>query len=100
MTIYDTNCCGLKEIDGLQDYGNYATIRRVLSYENENQKTPPFYLFTGVTRWKYGQELAKYIVEKKLGKCVKTPSKLNPNSMNKITAWIWVVNRANLDKLK
>ena len=100
MTIYDTNCCGLKEIDGISGYDNETIISEVISYEQRESRTPPFYLFTGVTKERYGQELAEYIVKRKLGKCVKTPSKLNPNSMNKITAWIWVVNRAELDKLK
>ena len=98
VDINTTCCCGLKEINGIIYSKPKDTIRTVLEDQIENESHPPFYIFTGVTKEKYGNKLEKYIKKYKLGTIIKTHSKRNPNSENFITIWTWEINNQNLKK--
>lgn len=43
-----------------------------------------------------GGRLAAYIVKNRLGVCLSTPRRRNPNSGNVIKAWVWVISHRGL----
>lgn len=45
-----------------------------------------------------GEQLANYIVEKGLGEVTASPEAINPNTGNRIRAWIWKVDHEALNK--
>lgn len=94
--IERTNCCGFKEIDGLENTTTkQALIDICHDYFNEDNDCA-FLFFTGVTKEKYGQKFKALIKKEKLGTIIETRSKKNPNSSNKIKAWIWDINKTKL----
>ncbi|MFA6325057.1 MAG: hypothetical protein WCX46_02405 [Candidatus Paceibacterota bacterium] len=110
MNISDTSCCGLDEFQDISDEPNNKEILKKMKrhYHHdswgespnsvEEGNLPTFILFTGVTKEKYGSNLEKFILKNKYGTITKTKSKLNSNSGNQITAWIWTLNKKNLVK--
>jgi hypothetical protein len=97
IDIESCECCGVKELNGISDYSSKEVVKFVKGYRYDNDVHPPFYLFTGITDKRYAQRLANYIKRNKLGRVVQTQSKVNPNSNNHITAYLWQVN-SRLDK--
>lgn len=95
MMLESTSCCGVYEINGLEKTP-HRTIKRVSEFLKEPQgywEDEPiklsFIVFTDATKNKRGQTLATYIKRKKLGTVLGARARTNPNSGNKIKAWIW-----------
>lgn len=74
-----------------------------LDVDREDEKYP-FVIFTAMVEDEdgekidppYGENFAAYLREHSLGEVLETPVRFNPNSGNKIKAWIWSINHANL----
>lgn len=98
MEINTTSCCGLNELENISDCGNgYKNIiTQIIQHREKTTEDIPFYIFTDVTRRISGRRLASFIELNKLGKIIKSHSKLNPNSENYISVWIWEVSNKGL----
>lgn len=100
LYIEETSCCGVNEFSGLErplktlkqyckglfhkEY-DYFTGTEVCDPEYQHA----FILITDRTERTRGVDLVKYIKKHKLGYTVHTRAKKNPNSGNKIRAWLW-----------
>jgi hypothetical protein len=112
-----TACCGLVELNNISLVQTPEEVIKgtVAGYHIfagvESKKYPPFVMFTGVTKRArmdhtgstreddYGQALADYIVENKLGEVIATPERVNPMSYNNpIKVWVWTVDWTELQK--
>lgn len=88
--LNDTHCCGVHEIDGLST--PKVTLMEVCedkygdSWGEGAQQA--FILFHDIAGG-YGSDLCAYIIKHKLGYVVKTRPKINPNSENRIVAYLW-----------
>jgi hypothetical protein len=89
-----TNCCGVDEIDGLE---NNTPEEIVYGSYNANKGNCAYYTFTDVEDGN-GDGVAKYIRANKLGTITRAPIALNPNSGNRIKIWIWTVDHAAMEK--
>lgn len=102
VTTRPTGCCGMIELDNIsqaatpKDVINSRVVRDTLLYS----KQYPLVLFSGVVKRvaadhassrkdDYGQALANFIAENKLGAVVRSQSAVNPVTQNKIAAWVW-----------
>lgn len=97
IDIRSTSCCGLSDIDYLKGTKPKEAIAKICT-DRELNDTPPFYLFSGVVKEKYGENFKKYILKNKLGKIIETPTRINPNSDNRIKAWVWSVNNKEIKR--
>ena len=96
------SCCGTKELVMVGYTAPEDLIRRlVFNYRFAHV------FFTDVSgkyrskgRSPSGWALAAYIKKHKLGKVVMSETRINPNSGNALTAWIWTVSKTNLNKWK
>jgi len=93
ITIERTNCCGFKEIDNLCDGTAEQNLKETCEQFFNDDNDAAFLFFTGVSKEGYGQKFKKLILKEKLGEITETKAKRNPNSGNKIKAWIWAVNK-------
>lgn len=98
ISINETQCCGLDDISGIQVTKVKDIIEQVIDNELDIGCRPCFYLFTEETETKRGKELKKFIEKNKLGTVYATKSKLNTNSGNDITAYIWEVDKKAVEK--
>ena len=116
MNLRSTSCCGLGEMSGISYHSNYSNKRGIPTpkdvltslclatqrsdfYHKKTLRTKAFYIFTGVTRRAvYGERLATYILENKLGEISTIKARKNANSGNMIQVWTWGVNKTNLEK--
>lgn len=126
MLEHSPVCCGVRELGEINFYKDPAEVIATmagdcLSYRagrytarGEWQQGPQVFeaafahvIFTGVTKCidkghnrgredNYGLKLSKWIEKQKLGTVVASPSRVNPNTGNKVTVWIWTVNKVNL----
>ena len=114
-TIYDTHCCGIKEIDNLGTCDNpelaMSDVCRVMPKRSGTQTLAPRYsllTFSGVVTRRasdhssnrpdnYGQAFADYITANNLGEVTAGPVTTNRRSGNDICMWIW---RFDLDRLQ
>lgn len=94
VDLKGTSCCGVKEINGLQD--EISNVYNVYSH-TKTQKFGAVIITDRITTGK-GLSTVKFIRKYKLGKVVSTPEFYNPNSGNKIQAWMWIVDHQKLDK--
>src|SRR3990167_6350675 len=107
VTVRNTGCCGLKELDNLGTEPTPEQAMTTLRQEwRGNLLRCTFILFTGVTdrvtddhthvrrEDDYGKGFANFIEEHNLGTVVSTTSKRNPKTGNNIGAWIWTVDHA------
>lgn len=98
--LEETSCCGVDELDGLSK--KPERILRDLCFdkydEEEGGWKHAFLLFTDVTANKNGARLARYIKNKGLGITTTLHAKRNPNSGNRVKAWLWSVNEPELKK--
>lgn len=58
----------------------------------------PFMIFTDITRRKNGKNFAAFIRKNELGIVMKSRSRVNGNSGNPITIWVWDINDRALNK--
>lgn len=100
--LKDTSCCGLKEIDGLSCSPEQTVDELCEELFEEpvscfiDNPDMAFILFTDAVKYKNGQELARFIQKHDLGTVYGARARTNPNSGNKIKAWIWSPNKRKL----
>ena len=94
--INGTTCCGIKEIHGLD--GTRTTLKMVWNKKTSNNVKAAFYLFSDKGLLSNGQRLAAYIIFHNLGKITGTPARKNPNSGNRLQAWLWAVDYPKLEE--
>lgn len=105
MTVYQLpGCCGVREITNLSNTSKREFKASLLNrfLEGDGWHGAAFYLFTqaGEGR-KYGEEFADYLAKYRLGRVVSTSIRVNPNSGNKLKAWMWAPSQEGLsDHLK
>ncbi len=98
VQVNQTQCCGFKEIDGIEYANTPEETKQALKdvcrdfFDGEDAA---FLFFTGVSKERYGQKFKALILKNKLGTIIETKAKRNPNSGNAIKAWVWTVNRKN-----
>lgn len=125
MIIRWLNCCGVKEISQLSIYGSardfmlaFVTPKPYAStgneqgnytsfcYESLNKDEEPYFLrcgfllFTEARQQGYGQKLADFIYEHKLGTITTSEVRQNKNSGNLIQVFLWGVDYEALKKWK
>lgn len=117
-------CCGVKEAHGIQEITdpkhNLLSIckRFVMNYTGDSYSyyarcrpmrltmiTCAHIVFSqavgrnhGGNMGNYGEALAKFITEHNLGEVIETNPTRNPNSGNRVTAWLWTPNKRGLVK--
>lgn len=92
-----TSCCGVRDIDDLS-YNRTAKESMLAVCEmfyNEDMQGA-FCLFTGTTRGKYAKRFRDYIINNGLGEVIETPAKINPNSGNRLKAYLWTIDQDGL----
>ena len=95
-------CCGICEIDGLSSVDRPSQAFRQLVTRAWDDRNDPagfdhaHYIFTQATRNaasnRYGAAFAAFIRRNKLGTCAVSPTRMNPSSLNDVTAWIFTPN--------
>ena len=96
----DIACCGMREINLLSMHASAAIAMKAFAEQTFNRQHTNFRyaVFSeanyGDTRglYAYGREFAKFIKANKLGTVAATGWHVNPNSGNKLKAWIWTVD--------
>lgn len=88
MILTETTCCGVREIDGLYS-SSKKTVMAVAGDIFNYSMDGAFILFTDPPKFRRGNALSVFIKRNKLGSVVATVSKLNPNSGNKLKAYLW-----------
>lgn len=107
--LEETPCCGVQFIDSIQDETPKETLLAVCAKKYEDGENEwgdysdpweqAFLVFTdNVSDSDYGNKLAKYITEHKLGGVKATRQRRNPNTTNMIKVWVWTPNERNLKK--
>lgn len=101
-----TACCGLDEIDGIDDTPKNVLVsvcedkypdREWAEDGDQIGQEQAFILFTdNVSDNNYGVNLAKYIKKNKLGTFTATRARENPNTGNMVRVWVWSPNEKNL----
>lgn len=110
-------CCGLGELSGLSriEHNNTKVIEEILcdiwrqiraSNQKDHVAERAVYVFTQAqSRYSpypqtYGENFASYLVRNSLGEVVRTPvARVNPNSGNKLLAWLWAVDWKHFEQL-
>lgn len=97
MRLGMLNCCGIKEMAGISEHRTPDQALRVflqLNYDqlgHQEQLTGAFFIFSQAgSRSHYGDKLAAYIEEHKLGEVVVVGRKRNPNSGNMVKMFVWM----------
>jgi hypothetical protein len=102
------SCCGLAEITSLsqsksfsekiQDLINNETFARRNLSNGIGRFCKGAFVFTSNQRTSshYASQFANAIVKHKLGTVTRVPSFNNPNTGNKITTYVWVINQRAL----
>jgi hypothetical protein len=100
MGIHSLYCCGAAEIYNLQRHKTPAAAMREVWRMSRVSTRKAIYVFTATIRGRYGERFADYIQTHALGEVVRTPEpKRNPNSGNRIHAWLFTPNWAAVNKL-
>ena len=89
------NCCGIKEIVGITGYKPETILKNI--GPDWFDDTPRAYLvFSCQSVEVSGRKLATYIRQNNLGTIARTRCKVNPNSSNLLSVWLWSVNNKTL----
>lgn len=94
--LRDTSCCGVHEIEALERTAKESLLEICEEKYGWGASQQAFILFTDITTSVRGRKLSKYITDNNLGDIIKTASKVNPNSGNRVTVWVWAVNEKRL----
>lgn len=104
--IHILNCCGINELALISQNRTVKDILTTALVQNQEynyitntygrrtlKKSYRFLLFSQAgSRSKYGDRLAAYITEHKLGKVAVCGEGINPNTRRKIKAFMWTVD--------
>lgn len=100
MEIRTTRCCGIREIDGIQDYSENEEGAKELLIDAIPRLTGEldgaFAFFSCNDESEMGAELMSFIEENDLGSVQQTRTVLNINSGNNLTMYIWTLNLDNM----
>ena len=89
--LENTTCCGIQELSGVS--GDFPEDCLVIA----SRAVGAYILFSDVAdNYDGGPALAKLIRKHDLGTLSSPPSKVNPNSGNRLRAWLWGVNKRKL----
>ena len=89
-------CCGVREIHELCTY-TACTAMKNIAFDILDHCA--FVIFTAVVASDttgYGANFATYITNNGLGEVMRSPTRVNPNSLNKLAVWIWTVDHKAL----
>ena len=94
---YDLCCCGINELADIYDDG--TAEESVLRVDND---VANILLFSDINRnnYRYGRKLAALIEKEKLGVVVALPVTYNPNSGNRVKAWLWSVRKRKVQQFQ
>lgn len=92
--LAETECCGIRELDGVEEQSAERSALDAAYYWFEHDKDGAHIFFSVTNRKLHGKNLAAYIIKNKLGTVIKTSPTKNPNSGNMLTMWVWTVNKA------
>ncbi len=98
MEIYETHCCGLRELHHINEGSNEDIVERAYECIFEYMEDFAFFVFTDEVSEGNGTSLAKFIVENNLGRITKSRSRVNPNTGHTIKIWVWEIKHDNLKK--
>lgn len=85
-------CCGISELVGADYERPIDFLHAVFRPTTRGHRNQAYIIFSSTTP--NGDRIAEYIVKHKLGELVGLKPKRNPNSGNKLKAWLWSPNRA------
>jgi len=93
--IKSTECCGIKEINGLHRKTKRLMLSVCYSFF-ECDDDAAYLFFSDIVPNRGGLMLAQFIKAHKLGTVHYTGQHENPNSGNQLGMWIWTVDRGGL----
>lgn len=93
-----TECCGMAYLSYL-DGGPIDCLASLASWQNYDGNYKPLVVFADATCYGNGARLATFIRKNDLGEVFDTgPGVHNPNSGNKVKAYLWKINQKNWNK--
>ncbi len=101
---YDTQNCGVTELDGISSCRPDVAIADLTIWGDSNfyDLEKNIYIFTQARKTKaqagYGFDLANYIENNGLGVVRHSDTAKNPNSGNYVTVFVWTVNHVGLKR--
>lgn len=96
--IESMECCAIREIARLESNPVTVITSTMRHTEDDGDQVPAFFTFSDTSRSRAGKNLAKYIKSSRLGSALKTRSKRNPNTSNRVTVWVWSIDRPRLQR--
>lgn len=85
--IEDLQCCGVKELVGVRDKPE-DIIEEIAAFHVEDQGFR-YLIYTDTKTFPGGKRLTNFIRSKKLGSVTSPRMGVNPNSGNKLKAYLW-----------
>lgn len=92
------DCCGIIEIEKIAENTPKQILETICISFFEDKEQCAYYFFSDIKQKITGKKLVKLILTQKLGIITKCPTKINPNTGNSLTMWIWAINRKALKK--
>lgn len=96
------DCCGIWELTDVESAGDiigefHEFILEKMCPEGE-YNGPAFILFSTTQGSKDGKKLMDYINKEELGVVTKRGPRVNPNTGNRLTVFIWGIDRNNIKR--
>lgn len=95
MSIERLTCCGLFELSGVQSVSAEEAVREVCENWFDEDEQGAYIIFTTVEGLR-GTQLAKFIKKFRLGDVQKQRPAINANTSNRLSMWVWRVNKTEL----
>ena len=101
VELYDTSCCGMKELEGVSEYVPQEVLTNV-AQDAGTEVNYAYVIFSDIKshqkRLHSGWGLASYITKHRLGTTTRVGPARNPHSGNSLYVWVWTVNVKVLTK--
>jgi hypothetical protein len=94
--IQDLYCCGVKELQGVRE--NPKDIIDEVAASNIEDQGFRYLIYTDTKTFPGGKRLTNFIRSKKLGSVTSPRMGVNPNSGNKLKAYLWRIDLQALRK--
>lgn len=95
--LVETQCCGIRELDGVQGSNAGEIVLNAAQQWCEDDMDAAFIFFSVIDMYaSTGKALQEYIKKQKLGSVTRMRPTHNPNSGNMLTMYVWRVNKTNL----
>jgi hypothetical protein len=100
MYLQDMQCCGMREIDNLSGirHSEDAMLEFLRESEGDGQRFRYAVFSEAGTNAKYGDNFRQFIEKNDLGSVIFTSWNKNPNTGNRVRAYIWTINWTALNK--